>query len=268
MRKKLTFICFLMVGYFLFGQTPTMNEINSEYINYFSNIGFFSGKVIVNNGFLPLLDENLHDTDLAVLSRAELRILRNTIFAKHGLIFQSNDLTEHFRQFDWYNPLYRNVDDRLTRTDRWLIERIQAFENMQPNGNLAKSDLVGHWMGMFPVAAGDYNSITFFDDNTIVFGYNTMYPTAVVSSRGTYNIENGFLVVYITEQYLRIGEYFHTGWGSVIGGMDGRNYVVGVYRFSEPVRMVFPVSEIRPQPISDQVIMRQIGSHNRFRSIR
>jgi hypothetical protein len=71
------------------------DEITNEYIRYFSNIGFFAGKIIVYNGYLPFL-RYLHDTDLAVLTKDELRILRNIIYAKYGRIFQSKDLADHF----------------------------------------------------------------------------------------------------------------------------------------------------------------------------
>jgi hypothetical protein len=75
----------------LFGQEPiitNLQEATDEYIRYFSNVGFSTGKIINNNGFLPLLEDTIHDTELAVLTKEELRILRNTIYAKHGFIFQ------------------------------------------------------------------------------------------------------------------------------------------------------------------------------------
>lgn len=46
----------------------------------------------------------LSEYDLQGLSKDELRILRNEIYARHGLIFHSEDLTEYFNQFSWYHP--------------------------------------------------------------------------------------------------------------------------------------------------------------------
>lgn len=46
----------------------------------------------------------LLEYDLQGLSKDELRILRNEIYARHGLIFHSEDLTEYFNQFSWYHP--------------------------------------------------------------------------------------------------------------------------------------------------------------------
>jgi hypothetical protein len=99
-------------------EITNVEETTNEYIRYYSNIGFSMGKVIINNGYLPLLEYIIHDLDLAVLTKEELRILRNTIFAKYGLIFRSDDLRIHFSKFSWYKPLYNNVDEQLTNIDR------------------------------------------------------------------------------------------------------------------------------------------------------
>ncbi len=46
---------------------------------------------------------------LGGISPAQLRIARNEIYARHGYIFASADLTEHFSQFGWYRPTAANV---------------------------------------------------------------------------------------------------------------------------------------------------------------
>jgi hypothetical protein len=170
-------------------------------------------------------------------------------------------------KFDWYRPQYHNVDEMLSKTDKRNISLIQAFEDTRPNSNLKENDLFGEWLGRFPVAAGDYNNIIINSNNTIEFGYNTMYPKAAISCNGTYRIENGYLIVSITEQKLFIGEYFHNGYASVIGGMDGGNNIAKL-KFDNPVRMVFPVSNLKENyygyNIGD-VEIRQIGSYDRVK---
>jgi hypothetical protein len=49
-------------------------------------------------------DRLLQPDEIAGLSAAELRIARNEIYARHGYIFQSPDLSAHFSQFAWYKP--------------------------------------------------------------------------------------------------------------------------------------------------------------------
>jgi hypothetical protein len=125
-------------------------------------------------------------------------------------------------------------------------------------------DLIGTWLGSFPVAAGDYNNITINSNNTIEIGYNTMAPKAVFSSKGTYKIEGGFLVVLITEQTVSVGDYFHEGYASVFGGME--NNITGRLIFNTPIRMVFPVGDLRNERHDGFTLtMRKIGSSNRFR---
>jgi hypothetical protein len=46
----------------------------------------------------------LTEADIEGLSRNELRIARNEIFARHGRIFRDPELRAHFERFSWYNP--------------------------------------------------------------------------------------------------------------------------------------------------------------------
>jgi hypothetical protein len=261
-----------------FFQIPTIyakeitdiEETTNAYIRYYSNIGFSVGKIIINNGYLPFLEDVIHDLDLAVLTKRELRILRNTIFAKHGMIFRSNDLTIHFSKFNWYRPLHNNVDEQLTYIDKINISNIQTFENMKPNNNFNKSDLVGKWLGSYPVASGYINHIIINNDNTIKFGYNEMHPKAARYCKGKYRIENGYLIVSITEQDICIGEYFHNGFSSVVDDMDGgNNYSMGKLEYEKPIKMVFPISDLKEKYYDEydipNRIIRQIGTYDRIK---
>lgn len=46
--------------------------------------------------------------EIARLSKAEMRIARNEIFARRGRVFDSPDLQTHFGRFSWYNPTTKN----------------------------------------------------------------------------------------------------------------------------------------------------------------
>jgi hypothetical protein len=257
-KTKVTAILFILCGVTaLPSQTPitTAGDVTQEYIRYFSNLGFAAGSLIINNGHLPLLEDELHDVDLAVLSKADLRVLRNTIFAKHGLKFNSPDLQKHFAQFNWYKPTYTSVDKMLTPVDSTNIAHIQAFESSAPNNQVNIQNLYGIWTGTEGVGSGDYNVISIKKDNSIEFGYNTMYPKIAWTCTGTCAIENGYLVAYITEQALEVGEFFSDAYASSLGGMEGQ-MKSGTLKYNKPIRMVFPVGkEVHEQ--------RQIGSYER-----
>jgi hypothetical protein len=260
----------------LYGLTPLTktDDVTKEYLNYFSNIGLVRAQLIVYNGYITLLNDIIPDIELMALNKSELRILRNTIYAKHGRIFTSSDLRNYFSRFDWYQPTLNNVDDKLTGIDKRNLENIIALENAQPNFNFTKEDIVGDWLGSFPVGSGYNGLITINEDGTIVFGYNEMHPKAALSSRGTYKIENGFLSVAITEQSIYIGDYLSEGWGSTFNGMDsatgeeGNTYARLV--FNKPIILTVPVSELMDMlygsyPVENGII-RQIGAYTRIKN--
>lgn len=63
------------------------------------------------NQFAFLSSQLLTPEDIQNFSPAELRILRNAIFARHGYMFQSEDLKQYFGNFYDYTPVTRNVTD-------------------------------------------------------------------------------------------------------------------------------------------------------------
>lgn len=61
-----------------------------------------------------------------------LRIMRNTILARHGYRFNSPDLAEYFSRKAWYKPRANNNSIRLSIIEQTNIELIKAEEAM-PN---------------------------------------------------------------------------------------------------------------------------------------
>lgn len=71
-------------------------------------------------------ERRLTEADLAGLTTAELRIARNEIFARNGRYFRSQDLTDYFSNFDWYQP--RTWEPTLNPVEEANIAFIQAHE--------------------------------------------------------------------------------------------------------------------------------------------
>lgn len=65
-----------------------------------------------------LADRLLTVEDLEGFTREELRLLRNTIYARHGRVFQSPDLQWYFERRSWYAPRPTYTDSALTENDR------------------------------------------------------------------------------------------------------------------------------------------------------
>lgn len=72
--------------------------------------------------------EYLIDEDLNELSKEQLRIARNEIYARHGFIFGAEDLKEYFSNQLWYSPDPEFTDDFLSELEHLNISIIQSYE--------------------------------------------------------------------------------------------------------------------------------------------
>ena len=111
-----------------------INDFVIEYLEY----RIYSYELSVNsNGIIEMNDkeENTsirfseHHEILESWSKEDLRKLRNFIFAKHSYIFKSQDLSEYFKQFDWYEAKYENVDDKLSAGEKKFVSLVKEIED-------------------------------------------------------------------------------------------------------------------------------------------
>lgn len=66
---------------------------------------------------------------LSGLSKQELCVARNAIYARHGRYFQSKDLQEIFGRCTWYNPYRSEVpQSELNKFEKSNIKTIQSWE--------------------------------------------------------------------------------------------------------------------------------------------
>lgn len=67
-------------------------------------------------------------SDISDKDSDELRIMRNYIYARHGYIFKSPELTEYFSQYSWYDPRYTDVGYDLNDVEIANVAFIQRYE--------------------------------------------------------------------------------------------------------------------------------------------
>ncbi|QKE74301.1 YARHG domain-containing protein [Arthrobacter citreus] len=69
----------------------------------------------------------LTNGDLSKLTSSELRLARNEIYARHGFVFQSSDLTIYFTSKSWYspNPAYNGA---LSDVEKYNLNLIKSKE--------------------------------------------------------------------------------------------------------------------------------------------
>ena len=71
----------------------------------------------------------LNKEELKGMSKVQLQIMRNEIFARYGYIFRSGGKMEtYFSKQDWYRPQHTDVNDFLTEIEKGNIQLIRKFE--------------------------------------------------------------------------------------------------------------------------------------------
>jgi hypothetical protein len=83
----------------------------------------------VPSGDWPFLSvREVDESDFENETPQTLRLMRNEIFARHGYIFKSVDLVQHFKKQPWYKPAFANVDAKLTPLEKSNIAFVAKME--------------------------------------------------------------------------------------------------------------------------------------------
>ena len=75
--------------------------------------------------------KKLTEDDLKGLSKEDLRIARNEIYARHGRKFADKELQDHFNQKEWYSPKYdasEFSDSMLNEYEIYNLDLIGKYE--------------------------------------------------------------------------------------------------------------------------------------------
>ncbi len=73
--------------------------------------------------------KDLKEADVENLRPAELRIMRNEIYARHGYGFKLADMRAHFEKQDWYMAVSQDITDNLTAREKKNAALIKRYEN-------------------------------------------------------------------------------------------------------------------------------------------
>jgi hypothetical protein len=68
------------------------------------------------------------DVESLAPSKHDKKIMRNEIYARHGYIFQTEDMRNYFNNQSWYTPRYSDVSSMLTAIEKYNIELIKYAE--------------------------------------------------------------------------------------------------------------------------------------------
>ena len=76
------------------------------------------------------------ESDLSPLTAKELTYLRNSVYAKHGYVFNSQELNNYFKQISWYHPDASVTEAALNSVERANVEFIKNYQ--ERNGKTYK----------------------------------------------------------------------------------------------------------------------------------
>ena len=76
------------------------------------------------------------ESDLYSLTAKELTYLRNSVYAKHGYIFNSQELNDYFKLFSWYSPNPNVTESILDNMERTNVNFIKNYQ--EQNGKTYK----------------------------------------------------------------------------------------------------------------------------------
>jgi hypothetical protein len=139
-------------------------------------------------------------------STFDLRILRNSIFAKHGYIFKSQDLTNIFKKYNWYSPKLNDVDQLLTINDKYNIDIISQWEEevkiiefikVSSSFKISESNrkLTGIWQDNSQTSAGWTDTYTFYSNGKYIQRFNQMdCAKRVALVAGIWKLENDKII--------------------------------------------------------------------------
>lgn len=81
-------------------------------------------KIFEKNSSMELLDKDF----VSNLTKADIYILRNSIFARHGFAFRNKQLRMYFENYRWYMPVYSDVKENLTDIEKQNIKILLRYE--------------------------------------------------------------------------------------------------------------------------------------------
>lgn len=70
----------------------------------------------------------LAEEDVANMAKADLRMMRNEIYARHGYAFKMKDMRAYFDNQDWYMPMNTDIRNMLTEVEKKNVELIKRYE--------------------------------------------------------------------------------------------------------------------------------------------
>ena len=75
--------------------------------------------------------KKLLDSDVSIITKENLTLARNEIYARHGFVFKDERFKSYFTNKSWYkpNPNFKDSDEKLNNVEIYNVELISKYEN-------------------------------------------------------------------------------------------------------------------------------------------
>lgn len=102
-----------------------------DFINKQEKASSKEGKEAQEKLFDLASSQELTEEDIEGLSKSELRVLRNSIYARHGYTFKDKNLTDIFSQYSWYKATSADMEaiaSQMSDVEKNNVDFIQKHE--------------------------------------------------------------------------------------------------------------------------------------------
>jgi ankyrin repeat protein len=116
-----------------------LEKNNDKIVSVFEKHGKYKGVKNIETQILPKSSNSkLNDNDLSGLTKADLELALNEIYARHGWIFKRKDLAEYFGARPWYKPsggeenrakINDKIESELSPLEKENIDLIRKYKN-------------------------------------------------------------------------------------------------------------------------------------------
>ena len=209
----------------------------SEFLKWAEeDIDLLKYKTIIRNGIIEEIETPyLNDLKLGTLSKTELKLLRNLFYAKKGYIFNDDDLTKFFSQFDWYKPKTKEVT--FSDLEKAAINRIKIFETESTvKYDYEDKNIIWEtWNG----GADQRGPLLKLNKDKSFKYIPSQSINRIESITGTWETKNNKIVLYVYTENILLGGYvaFHPNTPYI----DQAN--PASIKFSEPIKISLPLNE-------------------------
>lgn len=262
---KKIFICLFLFISSSFIYSQSTDFLYSKFINVFD---IQKGKMILL-GDIDLLDNEISYSSLSILSKEELKYLRNLIYAKKGASFKSKELNDYFNNFYWRNDSGKTtgeVEKEFSDIDKKNIEKIIVCEKNTKENVIDISTFSYDWgydprpgngltscLSLYP-----NKSFTYREDNRLInniYGTYEIFANCIEFKIYSVSICKGdALWIFDNNPKLLFEDYIEKTKYQKIS-------------FDKPITLTFPITEFRNVNHQDKYVPKEFLSSQKVLKI-